>query len=208
MSVKVTSFDDPTAWPYVHDDAPGGSHGGTLDPATVTWGVNMDGSGNHTSMVVPCPFEGCGSVSTWPVGGGADAVLGQQLFVTKTEAEGCPCGQIEAGRSDGVPESHVRLNCNRMDGPGRWQLDDTPQVVTQEGPEQQAKPVQFQTVYQETDGLIVGLEPAGGVGNDLKVAVFHDQEQYDNLMRYDPAYVSLPDKDHIVGTPQSSGVTT
>ena len=30
MSVKVTNFE---TWEYVHDDAPGGSHGGTLDPA-------------------------------------------------------------------------------------------------------------------------------------------------------------------------------
>ena len=37
---------------YIHDDAPGGSHGGTLDPATVTYGNNIDGSETCTSS--PC----------------------------------------------------------------------------------------------------------------------------------------------------------
>ena len=32
-------------------------------------------------VAVPCPFEGCGSVSYWPPGGGADALLGQSLHV-------------------------------------------------------------------------------------------------------------------------------
>ena len=45
MSVKITDFDDCA---YIHDDAPGGSHGGTLDPATVTYGTNLDGSDNLT----------------------------------------------------------------------------------------------------------------------------------------------------------------
>ena len=40
MSVKVTNFE---TWEFVHDDAPGGSHGGTLDPATVTYGTGIDG---------------------------------------------------------------------------------------------------------------------------------------------------------------------
>ena len=65
----------------MHDDAPGGSHGGTLDPATVTYGTNPDGSDNPNVVAVPCPFEGCGSVSYWPPGGGADALLGQMLHV-------------------------------------------------------------------------------------------------------------------------------
>jgi hypothetical protein len=43
MSVKIIDFQ---TYEYVHDDAPGGSHGGTLDPATVTYGVNIDGSEN------------------------------------------------------------------------------------------------------------------------------------------------------------------
>jgi hypothetical protein len=81
MSVKVTSFADPAAWEYQHADAPGGSHGGTLDPATVTYGTGIDGQTDLNVVVVPCPFENCGSVSYWPPGGGADALMGQSLHV-------------------------------------------------------------------------------------------------------------------------------
>jgi hypothetical protein len=63
-------------------------------------------------------------------------------------------------------------------------------------------PQQFQVVYVDPgNGLIVGLEPSGGaVGSAHKVAVIHDQAEYDVLMRTDPAYLSS-DKDHILAEP-------
>jgi hypothetical protein len=62
-------------------------------------------------------------------------------------------------------------------------------------------PNQFQVIYRRTDRLIVGLSPKGsGVGPDNRLAVIHDMNEYDNLMRFDPAYLSV-DGDHIVGTP-------
>ena len=66
--------------------------------------------------------------------------------------------------------------------------------------QQENSPKQFQVVYNKTTNVIVGLEPSGGVGNENSVAVIHDMAEYDNLMRYDPAYLSA-DKDHIVGEP-------
>jgi len=57
----------------------------------------------------------------------------------------------------------------------------------------------FQVVYHETTRRIDGLEPSGGVGPDHKVAVIHDDAEYANLQKYDPAYLSQ-DGDHIVGT--------
>lgn len=69
-----------------------------------------------------------------------------------------------------------------------------------ERPEQSA-PGQFQVIYRNTDRLIVGLSPKGvGVGPNNRLAVIHDLAEYDNLMRYDPAYLAA-DGDHIVGTP-------
>ena len=60
--------------------------------------------------------------------------------------------------------------------------------------------VMFQVVYRKSDNLIVGMEPSGGVGPDNSVAVIHDMAEYDNLMRYDPAYLSASG-DKIQGTP-------
>ena len=61
---------------------------------------------------------------------------------------------------------------------------------------------QFKVVYVDPgDGLIVGMEPSGGaVGSAHKVAVLFDPNEYDTLMRTDPAYLS-GDKNHILSTP-------
>jgi hypothetical protein len=96
-------------------------HSGTIPAAEVAWAQNMDGSHNHNFIVLNCP-DGCGASSTWPVGGGADAAMGQQMFVKKTQAGGCACGAVDAGDTTATPEAHVRLNVNRMDGEGRWAL--------------------------------------------------------------------------------------
>jgi len=60
----------------------------------------------------------------------------------------------------------------------------------------------FQVVYVDPgNGLIVGMNPSGGaVGNAHKVAVIHDMNQYDVLMRTDPAYLSA-DKERILSSP-------
>ena len=62
---------------------------------------------------------------------------------------------------------------------------------------------QFQVVFRQSDRMILGLEPSGGgVGQGNQVAVIHDMAEYDNLTRYDPAWLSA-DGDHIVGTAPS-----
>jgi hypothetical protein len=101
-----------------HDEL---GHGGTIPAAEIVWSLNMDGTENHNFIVLTCP-AGCGSVSTWPVAGGADPVNGQQMFVNKVQQEGCACGQVLAADASALGESHVRLQVNRMDGPGRWAL--------------------------------------------------------------------------------------
>jgi len=64
---------------------------------------------------------------------------------------------------------------------------------------------QFKVVYTDPgNGLIVGMDPSGGaVGNAHKVAVLFDQNEYDMLMRTDPAYLS-EDKQHILAGPDHS----
>ena|SRR5215471_7439468 len=122
MSVYVSDFNGAGGvWVCTHDDAPGGAHEGTVDPATIVHTKNMDNSENHDFLIVVCPV--CQATSTHPVGGGAQPQSVQQMFVTKCQGDGCPCGQIAASDPDGLGESHVRLQVNRMDGPGRWQLE-------------------------------------------------------------------------------------
>jgi hypothetical protein len=121
MSVKVTSFDDGNGmYLYVHDDAPGGSHEGTLDPTTVTYGTGIDGEPDPNIVVVPCPFPECGSVSYWPPGGGADALLGQSLHVMVAMQPGLG----REGKTAEQAAAEVKARVVATDGEARWVLDD------------------------------------------------------------------------------------
>lgn len=115
MSVRPVAFNPDGSIDVVYDEL---GHGGTIPAAEVAWTTNSDGSHNHNFIVLTCP-DGCGATSTHPVGGGAAPADVQQMFVHKTERDGCACGNVEAA-TNAIPESHVRLNCSRMDGPDRW----------------------------------------------------------------------------------------
>jgi hypothetical protein len=115
MSVRPVTFNADGSIEVVFDEQ---GHSGTIPAAEVVWAADMQGGHNHNFIVLNCP-DGCGATSTHPVGGGAAPADVQQMFVQKTEREGCACGNVAAGTT-AVPESHVRLNCSRMDGPGRW----------------------------------------------------------------------------------------
>jgi hypothetical protein len=192
MSIRPVAFNADGSISVVYDEL---GHSGTIPPEQIVWISDLiSGNDNHNFIALDCP-DGCGARSTWPVGGGADAVNGQQMFVEKTARDGCACGQTTPGDTSGTPASHVRLNCNRMDGPGRWQLDSPAQLSAREN-----APNMFQVVYRKADNLIVGLEPSGGVGPDNSVGVIHDMAEYDVLMRTNPAYLSS-DGNHIQGSP-------
>jgi hypothetical protein len=118
VSIYVTDY-SASPWTVVHDDAPGGAHEGTVDPSTVTHPSNA-GIDDHNFLTIICPV--CQSVSTHPASGGAQPQSVQQMFVIQAQNNGCPCGQVAADDPDALSESHVRLQVNRMDGPGRWQL--------------------------------------------------------------------------------------
>jgi hypothetical protein len=117
MSVRPVTFNADGSIEVLHDEA---GHGGTIPAAEVAWTQNMDGSHNHNFIVLVCPS--CGSSSTHPVGGGAAPAEVQQMFVNKVTSEGCACGQVVVTDADALGESHVRLQVNRMDGPGRYAL--------------------------------------------------------------------------------------
>lgn len=117
MSVYVSDFGDGTTWTITHDEA---GHVAPTDPSAVQYALNLDGTENHNYLVVVCPA--CQAASAHPSGGGAQPESVQQMFVTKCQTDGCPCGQVAAADADALGESHVRLQVNRMDGPGRWTL--------------------------------------------------------------------------------------
>lgn len=60
-------------------------------------------------------------------------------------------------------------------------------------------PQQFPIVCRRSDRLVVGEHPKGGVGNQHSVEVIVIEE-YEKLLRLDPAYVTTDGK--IVSTPQ------
>jgi hypothetical protein len=118
MSVRPVTFQPNGDIDVVYDEQ---GHNGTIPAAEVRWSTTIDGSHSHSFIVLACP-DGCGATSTHPVGGGADAPNVQHMFVHKTELAGCACGDVEAGLTNSVPESHVHLNVARMDGNARWSL--------------------------------------------------------------------------------------
>jgi len=116
MSVRPVAFNPDGSIETVFDEM---GHSGTIPAADIQWSLNTDGSPNHSFIILNCP-DGCGASSTHPVGGGAAPAEVQQMFVEKTRRDGCACGACQANDTSALPESHVRLNVNRMDGPGRW----------------------------------------------------------------------------------------
>jgi len=118
MSVRPINFLPNGDIDCIYDEL---GHSGTIPAAEIKWTTNIDGTESHNFIVLNCP-DGCGAASSWPVAGGADAVMGQQMFVNKVDHDGCACGQVAATDSSTLGESHVRLLVNRQDGPGRWAL--------------------------------------------------------------------------------------
>jgi len=118
MSIRPINFLPNGDIEAIYDEL---GHSGTIPAAEVRWTTGIDGTPNHSYIVLDCP-DGCGASSTHPVGGGAAPVEVQQMFVHKTDHDGCACGQVTPTDSATLGESHVRLNVNRQDGPGRWAL--------------------------------------------------------------------------------------
>jgi len=104
---------------------------GNIPAAEVKWSTNPDGTENHNFIVLTCP-DGCGATSTWPVGGGADAPMGQEMFVRKIDLEGCCC-DAPLARTSQAAIDHVKELVTAMDGEERWQLDETAVLAALDG---------------------------------------------------------------------------
>jgi hypothetical protein len=120
MSVRPINFLANGDLEVIYDEQ---GHMGNILAAEVRWSTNPDGSESHNYIALDCP-DGCGARSTWPVGGGADAPMGQEMFVRKIDLEGCCC-DAPLARTSQAAIDHVHELVTAMDGPERWQLDET-----------------------------------------------------------------------------------
>src|SRR5262252_3165816 len=99
MSIRPTQLYPDGSIEVVYDEL---GHSGTIPAAEIRWTQDIQGQDSHNYSVLNCP-DGCGASSTHPVGGGADAPNVQQMFVHKTEREGCACGN---------PPGQINLEAN------------------------------------------------------------------------------------------------
>jgi len=189
--ISDLTLDSNQTWEVTHSDAYGGPHVARILPADVVYTINEDGSQNHLYINIPCPV--CGAVSVQPVGGGDQPLQVQSMFTLKATNDGCPCGLVGPNRGDSLGQCHVRLLINRMDGVGHWVVPAPPSLLAASERDISADPLAFPTTFQvvsrPSDNLIVGGNPTGTVDSDHTVTTV-SQAEYDNLMIYDPAYLS------------------
>jgi hypothetical protein len=119
MSVCPVTFNADGSIDVICDET---GHSGTISAAEVVWGTKIDGSPDHTAIVLNCP-DGCGTSSTHPAGGGAAPAEVQEMFVRKVDLEGCCCDE-PMNRSTEAAVDHVKGLVEAMDGPDRWQVDE------------------------------------------------------------------------------------
>jgi len=123
MSIYVVDFKPVGGgWDVVHDDAPGGSHAGHVAATDIAFGQQTDGTPDYRTAVIACPFPGCGSVSTHPLGGGAAPRSVQEMFVRMVIRLGCPCGAFTAGKSAVLTILHLKGHVAAIEGIQRWQV--------------------------------------------------------------------------------------
>jgi hypothetical protein len=121
MSVRPITFNADGSIDVYVDEL---GHSGTIPAADIAWAADpMTGAEDHNHIVLTCP-DGCGSASNWPVGGGADAAVGQELFVRKINLEGCACPDVTQPDPPTDAIAHVKELVTAMDGAERWALDD------------------------------------------------------------------------------------
>src|SRR6516162_6082048 len=120
MAVRPITFQPNGDVESVYDEQ---GHTGTIPAAEVRWSTDPSGAENHNFILLDCP-DGCGASSTWPVGGGADAAMGQEMFVRKVNLEGCACPVVTEADPPPDAVAHVKGLVTAMDGADRWALDD------------------------------------------------------------------------------------
>jgi hypothetical protein len=122
VSARPSGFDDGAGlWTFAHDDATGGAHSGSLDPATLAYGLTDQGTANFDLIVLQCPA--CPDRSFHPASGGArapqgDPALVQEMFVRQAVARGLdPQAAIDDTRARAL-----RLDAHL--GSAAWLVDE------------------------------------------------------------------------------------
>ena len=124
MSVFISDFKPGDgSWTVTHDDAPGGAHSGSIQPADVDFAVGFDGNRDWRGARVTCPV--CGAVSTHPVSGGAAPSPVQEMFVRQARRLGCPCGALPANRPFPLVVAHLKGHVQQLASLAAWQAPGT-----------------------------------------------------------------------------------
>jgi hypothetical protein len=100
----------------LHDDQ-GYNHTFEMPLSDIEFAVQVDGSVDLDATLINCRVLGCGSLSVHPVGGGADPIKIQTLFVRLYVQKGLFATPQEA-------LENAKARCENMDGIGRWQVND------------------------------------------------------------------------------------
>lgn len=131
MSVRPVAF-DVGGITVIHDEE---NHGGTLAFTDLSFPTRVTGGVDRRFIVIPCPFAGCDAVSVHPLGGGAAPRPIQRLFAhmlrrlavagtlppTIVSALNLPDGDVSTWE---LAKAKLRILVERMDGPGRFQIND------------------------------------------------------------------------------------
>jgi hypothetical protein len=120
MTVRPVAFNADGSIDVVFDEL---GHSGTIPAADIIWATDPTGAPDHNYIRLTCP-DGCGSASNWPVAGGADAAMGQEMFVRKVNLEGCACPDVTQPDPPTDAIAHVKELVTAMDGADRWVLDE------------------------------------------------------------------------------------
>jgi len=128
MSVRPIAFYADGSVDLWHDER---QHGGTIqiDTGTRLLPNPLTGETLIDGLEVSCPVPGCGSVSTWPISGGANAAMGQEIFIRKLRRYSGPLPGLpdrpataEGRRPFATVAALVKARAEALDGPGRFVL--------------------------------------------------------------------------------------
>lgn len=115
MSIRPVKFTSGGAVEVFHDER---GHGGVVQLRNVQFGRKPDQTDDFRFIELPCPVEGCGSLSVHPAGGGADPERVQELFVRALHRH-----PRHTSRSLEEARLAVKAMAEEMDGPGRFRLE-------------------------------------------------------------------------------------
>jgi len=110
MSIRPIKFNADGSVEVWDDDR---QHGGTIQPASILYPKNSDGTDDESLLILPCPV--CGGCTVHPIGGGCDPENVQRLHAHIRKIR-------NPTRKWADVTAEVRAKADQMDGPGRGRV--------------------------------------------------------------------------------------